>query len=422
MDQKQKDVLNSVASKLASAIDFNEIAEYLQLAKLVTEEQVQNIVIDVESNFCRNIKLFDAIQESKSEDAFNEFTKVLEITQNQDALNIIKSVVKAKESPSGARSIWRKLADITTGQSKNYSIGMNSGRSCTTSSHYSGSSMTKSDSTTLSPLKEKRQATLVRPQELALINNLNISDQDHGDQSVSTTASTTTSVEPIVCWHPYAQSQSASSPSATGTSPHLCNFSVASLSSESDTSSDSLMIDPTVILDSNVTMAIAREGPNMMSVKLASICHANPEEDYKMTARPRGPCLIINNIDFEGEIFPTRKGSDEDARRFDDIFQQLGFTVIMRRNQTADQMRKLFKEVASECKLEHDALFVFILSHGSEHGIYGTDGMEVYLESEIISCFDNRNCKAMLGKPKVFVIQACRGSKYLSKTLIDSNN
>lgn len=217
-----------------------------------------------------------------------------------------------------------------------------------------------------------------------------------------------------ICWHPYEQSHADSGTSAQrASSPHLCNPSIGSISSaESDSSSASLVVDPNLILDSNVTMALAKEGPNMMTVKMASICHNDPEDDYKMTSRPRGPCLIINNIDFEADIFPTRKGSDEDARRFDDIFQQLGFTVIMRRNQTADQMRKLFKDVADECKPEHNALFVFILSHGSEHGIYGTDGMEVLLESEIISCFDNRNCKAMLGKPKVFVIQACRGSKY----------
>lgn len=219
-----------------------------------------------------------------------------------------------------------------------------------------------------------------------------------------------------VQWHAYEhQPDERSGQEVLGahmaSSPHYCHPSHIPASSESDTSSDSIMIDPNLILNPNVTMAIAKEGPNMMTVKLAELCHNNPEEDYKMTAKPRGPCLIVNNIDFENEIFPTRKGSDEDARRFDEIFQQLGFTVIMRRNQTADQMRQLFVDVSNECKPEHDALFVFILSHGSERGIYGTDGCEIDLDTEVLSCFDNRTCKALIGKPKVFVIQACRGSK-----------
>lgn len=242
--------------------------------------------------------------------------------------------------------------------------------------------------------------TPTRAQELTLIRNLTLSD-DNAQQVGE-------SQEPVICWHPYARAH-AGNQGAHHCLP--CGSSFTSVSSESDSSSDSLMIDPNLILDSNVTMAIAKEGTNLMAVKAATVCHNNPEEDYKMTSRPRGPCLIVNNIDFQADWLPTRKGSDEDARRFDDIFKQLGFTVIMRRNQTADEMRKLFKDVASQCKREHDALFVFIFSHGSEHGIYGIDGLEVCLESEIISCFDNRNCKAMLGKPKVFAIQACRGSK-----------
>lgn len=210
----------------------------------------------------------------------------------------------------------------------------------------------------------------------------------------------------VVCWHPYTQSPHSSRAS----SPHRCLPSFSSASSETDDYlSDSLMVDPNLILDSSVMTAIAQEDPNMMSVKTATICHNNPDEDYKMTSQPRGLCLIINNINFEDDIFPTRKGSDEDANRFDHIFKQLGFETIMTRNLTAEQMRSKFTELSAACKQEHDALFVFILSHGSEHGIYGTDGLEVYLESEIISCFDNRNCKTMIGKPKVFVIQACRG-------------
>lgn len=212
---------------------------------------------------------------------------------------------------------------------------------------------------------------------------------------------------PVISWHPYAQQSPHDS---RASSPHRCLPSFSSASSDSDDfSSDSLIVDPNLILDSNVMTAIAREGPNMMSVKTATTLHNDPEDDYKMTSRPRGNCLIVNNINFENDIFPTRKGSDEDANRFDQIFKQLGFKTIMTRNLTAEQMKNKFKELSAACKPEHDALFVFILSHGSEHGIYGTDGLEVYLESEIISCFDNRNCKAMIGKPKVFVIQACRG-------------
>lgn len=170
-------------------------------------------------------------------------------------------------------------------------------------------------------------------------------------------------------------------------------------------------LNPEFLWDADVLRSIMTSDQSQtMTVKCASVCHNNPEDDYKMTARPRGLCLIVNNVDFEHDLFPTRRGSDQDANRFDQLFTQLGFHTIMARNLTADQMRLKFRELSAACRREHDALFVFILSHGSDCGIYGTDGLEVYLESEIISCFDNGNCRQMIGKPKVFIIQACRGN------------
>lgn len=213
---------------------------------------------------------------------------------------------------------------------------------------------------------------------------------------------------PEVFFHPYEQPEpSIGTLSVSPNRYHNPSYVSTSSSIDSESSCSSIIIDPSIVDAAKMIQ------PNVMTIQMASLenIHRPSGEVYKMTSKPRGPCLIINNVDFEADIFPQRKGSDEDARRFDDIFQQLGFQVIMRRNQTADQMKGLFAELANKCHKQHDALFVFILSHGSEHGIYGTDGIEVCLESEIISHFDNRNCEAMVGKPKVFVLQACRGSK-----------
>lgn len=136
--------------------------------------------------------------------------------------------------------------------------------------------------------------------------------------------------------------------------------------------------------------------------------HKDPDEDYKMTSTQRGICLIINNVEFDLEMLTNRKGSDMDAFRFKDIFKQLGFTVECKRNLTSDKMRAIFKQVSALCSSKHDALIVILLSHGTESGIYGSDGIEVDL-NDILTYFDNKRCKPMIGKPKVFIVQACRG-------------
>lgn len=55
-------------------------------------------------------------------------------------------------------------------------------------------------------------------------------------------------------------------------------------------------------------------------------------KEYKMTSKPRGMCIIINNMDFcsDGKKH-TRKGSDVDAQRMKSLFTQLHFSVTLRK-------------------------------------------------------------------------------------------
>lgn len=145
-----------------------------------------------------------------------------------------------------------------------------------------------------------------------------------------------------------------------------------------------------------------------ISVKQATSLRYNQEEDYKMTSSERGICLIINNVEFELDMLTKRTGSDADAFRFKEIFQQMGFQVDLKRNITSEKMRNYLKQTSACCTRKHDAVIVILLSHGTESGIYGTDGLEVDM-NDILNYFDNRICSPMRGKPKVFIIQSCRG-------------
>lgn len=61
-------------------------------------------------------------------------------------------------------------------------------------------------------------------------------------------------------------------------------------------------------------------------------------------------------------------------------------------------------------KFGHSAVIV-IMTHGGPDGrLVGTDGLCLYLR-EIVSCFNRDNCPALAGKPKIFIIVACRGGQ-----------
>ena len=73
-------------------------------------------------------------------------------------------------------------------------------------------------------------------------------------------------------------------------------------------------------------------------------------------------------------------------------------------------MKKFFPfldSITSSVGHSYFIVMVFLLSHGEASGMYSSDGKLVEY-SEIYSEFNNVNCPGLIGKPRVFVIQACR--------------
>ncbi|KAF7711255.1 hypothetical protein HF521_000266 [Silurus meridionalis] len=133
-----------------------------------------------------------------------------------------------------------------------------------------------------------------------------------------------------------------------------------------------------------------------------------PINPYRMSSNPRGHCLIINNVDF---VTPskTRYGSNIDEESLKEVFQWLGFSLDVYKNQTAEQMKNLLKNF-SQKHHAGDCFVCCIMSHGSAEGVYGTNEI-IVTKDDIFGPFTGKSCPSLNGKPKVFLIQACRGNK-----------
>ncbi|RWS31934.1 cell death protein 3-like protein [Leptotrombidium deliense] len=133
-----------------------------------------------------------------------------------------------------------------------------------------------------------------------------------------------------------------------------------------------------------------------------------------MTANPRGYCLLINNVDFEKDHHKQRLHSSDDANKLQETFQWLGFIVKREDNLTAEQMVAFLRKYAkSKDELKsHDAIVVIILTHGydSDH-LFGVDG-NMIKTPDILTFFNNKNCEPLRSKPKIFLIEGCRGVFY----------
>lgn len=129
----------------------------------------------------------------------------------------------------------------------------------------------------------------------------------------------------------------------------------------------------------------------------------------------RGYCLIVNNVDFDHDLHKRRAGSDADVRRLSAVFKELGYDVIERRNLTRDETLDFFRDYASREELTidaHDSLVVIVMSHGYRGLVYSTDNREMKIIEDIVQPFNNDRCPRLVGVPKMFFIQACRGALY----------
>lgn len=128
---------------------------------------------------------------------------------------------------------------------------------------------------------------------------------------------------------------------------------------------------------------------------------------YNMSRSPRGICCIINNAHFISDV---RLGAAYDERALVDLFEKLSFKVHIKRDLEFDEMRKVAREFSKMDHSEADAFVMIIMSHGSSPDVvYGVDDEPVRVEN-LTSKFTAAKCPTLAEKPKIFFIQACRGS------------
>ncbi|XP_072520368.1 caspase-3b [Salminus brasiliensis] len=130
---------------------------------------------------------------------------------------------------------------------------------------------------------------------------------------------------------------------------------------------------------------------------------------YRMDYPSIGKCIIINNKIFDRSTgMAERTGTDVDANKVLKVFSELGFKISVQANRTVSQMRQILRSASREDHSQSAMFVCVILSHGDEGQIFGTDG---YIElKELTGLFKGNLCTSLAGKPKLFFIQACRGS------------
>lgn len=132
---------------------------------------------------------------------------------------------------------------------------------------------------------------------------------------------------------------------------------------------------------------------------------------YEMKRLPRGLAVIIDIEIYENDIQERRFGSHVDVENLVQLLQGLSFDVTVHKNLHQGLFYKVITEFCqNKIHEESDMTVVVILSHGKDGLVYAADGQSIDMEY-IYEFFNNRNCPYLQGKPKFFIVQACRGDR-----------
>ena len=154
------------------------------------------------------------------------------------------------------------------------------------------------------------------------------------------------------------------------------------------------------------------------------------EKYYDTSHRIIGLAIIFNQRKFKQE--KERRGTDKDANDLKEVLGGLGFTVKVYDDLTVSKIKETlalgkFKLYASfqikhknlitkitilvsrQNHSDNDCLLITIMTHGERDGkIQASD--ETFLVQDLYFPFIGHSCESLIGKPKLFFIQACRGS------------
>ncbi|KAF7655420.1 hypothetical protein LDENG_00056270 [Lucifuga dentata] len=125
--------------------------------------------------------------------------------------------------------------------------------------------------------------------------------------------------------------------------------------------------------------------------------------------------LVITNTDFKN-VNLNRRGGEKDEQNMEELLTALRYEVVKHRNLTGKEIDKAIIEFSKNQRLKQtDSVFVVIMSHGKMGVVFGIDWTEEKPDEfpidNVYKHLGTENCPALLDKPKVIIIQACRGEK-----------
>ncbi|KAK4022496.1 hypothetical protein OUZ56_007961 [Daphnia magna] len=139
---------------------------------------------------------------------------------------------------------------------------------------------------------------------------------------------------------------------------------------------------------------------------------------YNMHHKRRGDAYIFHHTEFDSNLVLGERKDDKDLlQKLSDILtDRLEFNVKVFKDLKYKKIEEEIKKAAHENHKNSDCILFVFMTHGSNDKLYARNTH--YTLDPLRSLFTSEKCRTLAGKPKIFIIQACRGSLVDEGTLI----
>ncbi|CAG9792810.1 unnamed protein product [Diatraea saccharalis] len=142
---------------------------------------------------------------------------------------------------------------------------------------------------------------------------------------------------------------------------------------------------------------------------------AKRAETYELEKFKKNHMLILNHMHVNG--CESRIGTEKDVEALKITFEKYGFEVDIRNDRTHTEIQGILKELSKKDFTDYGCVAVAVLTHGAEQGLIRAKD-KTYNESEIIKHFKVDLRPTLVTKPKIVIIQACRGEEEIETVTV----
>ncbi|CAH2097845.1 unnamed protein product [Euphydryas editha] len=136
---------------------------------------------------------------------------------------------------------------------------------------------------------------------------------------------------------------------------------------------------------------------------------------YKLETFEKNFMIIFNQDKIDG--YEPRKGTEKDVESLCNTFSEFGFEYVVRDNYTKDEIMEELKLLEEKDFTDYGCVAVVVLTHGSQGGLLRAKDTTFH-ESAIVNFFKTHDKPTLVTKPKLLIVQACRGKKPIKAAMV----